>query len=189
MWVWCTDRDQTKDITGVHRSYLGKYVPPSWCHVRVCCVHAWASTDCGCPYTPVMCLPYARQESAICQAYALITPCRRICPQCTIPTEQFSLHHAPAVVDASVRHLEDMLVLPDAQRQDYSFLCAGDGWLHGPLAIATVDPAVLRLDMHSAPPDRWHGVVDMIDDLTGAVRNGLKARKQAEVCARVTGRL
>ena len=26
MWLWSTDRDQTKDLTGVHRSYLGKYV-------------------------------------------------------------------------------------------------------------------------------------------------------------------
>ena len=120
----------------------------------------------------------------VCQTYALIPRCRRICPQCTIPTEEFNLHHSPEHVDQHVRRLDDMLVLPNAQRQEYSFLCAGEGWLHGPLAIATVDPAVLRLDMDCAPPDRWHGVVDMIDDLTGAVRAGLKKRKLAKVWAR-----
>ena len=80
-----------------------------------------------------------------------------------------------------IRHLDAMLALQPDERKHYSFLQSGE-WQHGPIAIATVDPAVVRLDMHCAPPDRWHGVVDMIDMLTGAVRKGLKKRKQAEVC-------
>ena len=74
-----------------------------------------------------------------------------------------------------------MLALPDDQRQAYSWCCAGKGWSHGPLAMATVDPAVVHFDMHCVPPDRWHGVVDFIDNMTGAVREGLKKRGTAEV--------
>ena len=122
--------------------------------------------------------------AVICEAYTCHmpwSPCRRICPQCTLETVLFNQYQSRGELSHLVRHLEDMLVLTDAQRPDYSFLCAGEGWMHGPIALATVDPAVVRLDMHCAPPDRWHGVVDMIDDMTGAVRKGLKARLQAEV--------
>ena len=165
MWLWSTDRDQTKDITGVHRSYLGEYAPPPcWWHMHIMC----QSYDCHMTGRNVS---YAR-------------PHRRICPQCLLRTGQFNKYQSRAKIQGLTRHLDDMLALPDAQRQAHSFLCAGPGFLHGPLAIATVDPAVLRLDMHCAPPDRWHGVVDMIDDLTGAVRVGLKHRKQAGVCTR-----
>ena len=53
--------------------------------------------------------------------------------------------------------------------------------MHGPLAMATVDPAVVHLDMHCVPGDRWHGVVLFIDNMTCVVRKGLKARKIGEV--------
>ena len=109
--------------------------------------------------------------------------CRRICPQCTLRTRDFNLHHTREEMAAPgmVRHLDAMLALPAAKRQKYSFLQSGDA-CHGPVALATVDPAVVQVDMHCAPPDRWHGVVDMIDDMTGVVRKGLKERKQAKVC-------
>ena len=107
---------------------------------------------------------------------------RRICSQCTLETGRFNVHQSRAEMAGMVRRLDDMLALPDRQRQAYSFLCAGDGWMHGPLAIATVDPGVVQVDMHNCPPDRWHGVVDMIDDMTTVVRDGLQARKQAKVC-------
>ncbi len=80
------------------------------------------------------------------------------------------------------RHLDDMLALPADQRQRYSFSCQGPGLLHGPLAMATVDPQVVDMDFNNAPADRFHGVVDMIDDLLRVVRKGLKANKLAEVC-------
>ena len=128
-WLWSTDRDQTKDITGVHRAYLGQ----------------------------------------------------RIFPQCVQLTGEFNQHHSREEVARMTRHLDDMLALPDAQRQAYSFLCAGEGWLHGPLAIATVDPAVVRLDMSNYPADRYHGVTNMVDDMTGVVQRGIKARKKAQV--------
>ena len=79
------------------------------------------------------------------------------------------------------RHLDDMLALPDDQRQAYSFLSAGGDIAHGPLAMATVDPAVVDLDFNNAPADRFHGVIDMIDDMLGVVRAGLKDDKLAEV--------
>ena len=97
-------------------------------------------------------------------------------------TCDFKLYHSRTEVKGHRRTLDQMLLLPYDARQEFSFLCAGVGWMHGPLAIATVDPQVVRLDMHCAPPDRWHGVVDMIDDMTGVVRTHLKAQKQAQVC-------
>jgi len=75
-----------------------------------------------------------------------------------------------------------MLALPDDERQQYSFLCQGQGLVHHPLAMATVDPAVVDLDFNNAPPDRFHGVVDMVDDLLAVVRKGLKKDELAEVC-------
>ena len=108
---------------------------------------------------------------------------RRICCQCTLRTQLFNQHQTRAEMAAPgmVRHLDDMLALKPNERQAYSFCCAGDGWMHGPLAISTVDPAVLQLDFHCMPPDRWHGTVDMIDDLTTVVREGLRASHQAEL--------
>ena len=73
------------------------------------------------------------------------------------------------------------MVLPASQRQAYSFLCQGPNQLHGPLAISVVDPTVVPLDMDNAPADRWHGVVDMVDDMIGAVRRDLKAKKLTKV--------
>jgi len=133
-WLWSTDRDQTNQLSGVHRSWKGT----------------------------------------------------RICSQCTLETEKFNQYQSRDALAGLVRHLDDMLALPDDRRQDYSFLCSG-ACMHTPIALATVDPAVVQLDMHCAPPDRWHGVVDMIDDLTGVVRAGLKDRKQAEVWRRRGG--
>ena len=75
-----------------------------------------------------------------------------------------------------------MLALPDDRRQEYSFLCQGPTLFHGPLAIATVDPEVVDLDFNNAPPDRFHGVVDMVDDLLKVVREQLKKADLGEVC-------
>ena len=74
-----------------------------------------------------------------------------------------------------------MLVLADNQRQDYNFLCQGEGVLYGPLALAVVDPTIVPVYFDWAPADRWHGEVDMIDEMTGAVRRDLKARKLTHV--------
>ena len=35
--------------------------------------------------------------------------------------------------------------------------------------------------MSNCPADRYHGVTNMVDDMTGVVQQGLKARKQAQV--------
>ena len=114
---------------------------------------------------------------------------RRICPQCTLPTAEFNQHQPRGTHAARERHLADMLALPDDQRQDFSFLCQGKfmgaALLHGPLAMAVVDPTVVDLDFNNAPPDRFHGIVDMIDDLLGVVRAGLKEEKLGEVCAKL----
>ena len=106
---------------------------------------------------------------------------RRISSQDTFLTKQFNRYHGPEARVAKTRHLVDMLCLPDAQRQAYSFLCQGEGVLYGPLALAVVDPTVVTVDFDNAPADRWHGEVDMIDELTGAIRKNLKRRKLSKV--------
>ena len=79
------------------------------------------------------------------------------------------------------RHLDDMLLLLDEERPDWSFLCSGKE-VHGPLALAAVDPAVLHLDLDHCPPDRWHAGVNMCSDMLAAVRAGLQNEHQyAEV--------
>ena len=79
------------------------------------------------------------------------------------------------------RHLNDMLLLADVDRQAYSFLCQAEDVLYGPLALAVLDPSIVSVDFHHFPPDRWHGVVDMVDDITGAVKQQLKQAKLTNV--------
>ena len=105
--------------------------------------------------------------------------CRRICNQCTGLTELFNVyHHCSSYVR---RHLDAMLILVDEDRHHYSFLSQGPDLPHGPLAVAAVDPAVVHLDFDCAPPDRWHALVNMIDSLTGVVREQLIKDKKAQV--------
>ena len=107
---------------------------------------------------------------------------RRICPQCTLLTEMFNEYQCRETIASMERRLDDMLALPNDQRQAYSWLAQGADILHGPVAIATVDRDVVDVDFNNAPPDRFHGVVDMIDDLLKVVRKGLKDDSLAEVC-------
>ena len=116
----------------------------------------------------------------ICEVYACCT--RRICPQCLLLTAEFNQHQSRERLATLERHLDDMLRLPDAQRQEHSFLCQSADLMHGPLAMAVVDPAVVDLDFNNAPPDRFHGIVDMIDDLLKVVRGDMKKKKLGEVC-------
>ena len=124
-----------------------------------------------------------RLGARLMQAYAkhMLSCTRRTCPGCTLETQQFNAYQPRASHAGRERHLDAMLALPDTQRQAFSFLSQGDGYLHGPLAMATVDPAVVKVDMQNAPADRFHGVIDMIDDLLGVSREDLKGRKLAEV--------
>ena len=74
-----------------------------------------------------------------------------------------------------------MMLLPDRERQAHSWLCQGPEKLHGPIAMMVVDPSVVRLDFRNVPSDRWHGVVNMVDNITGCVRAMLAKAKLAEV--------
>ena len=131
--------------------------------------------------------PEAAHMRGICEAYARHMPGhmphrgRRICPQCLLETGEFNQYQPRC--SCPQRKLEDMLALPDDQRQANSFLCQGEGLFHAPLAFAAFgDPKTVPLDMNNAPPDRFHGIVDMIDDLLGVVRKGMKHKKVAQVC-------
>ena len=101
-----------------------------------------------------------------------------------LETGCFNQYQPRASHAARQRRLNDMLALPREQRQAHSFLCQGPDIFHGPLTFATVDPEVVHLDLDHAPPDRFHGIVDMIDDLLGVVRKFLKDHKLADVCLR-----
>ena len=120
---------------------------------------------------------------------------RRTCSGCTGLTGDFATYqHNSTYVR---RRLDDMLCLPLSKRHEYSWLSQvclplsqrqcyslpsqGEDLHHGPLAMACVDPAILRLDFDCVPPDRWHCVINMIDDLTGAVRQQLVDAKLSEV--------
>ena len=76
-----------------------------------------------------------------------------------------------------------MLALTDEERPDYSFLCSGND-RHGPLALAAVDVEVLPMDLDHCPPDRWHGGVNMCEDMITAVRKAITDEKGylAAVC-------
>jgi len=100
---------------------------------------------------------------------------RAICSQCTHLRELFNEFTAQGMLPP--RLLEDMLLLTKEELSEYSFLD------HGPLAMAAVDPEVLKLDMDHAPPDRWHEGVDMCHDMLDAVRAGIEKRPDlAKVC-------
>lgn len=105
---------------------------------------------------------------------------RRTCSQCGTETQEFNEYQPRGSIRP--RLLDDMLALPLEQRREHSFLCQGGGHFHGPLAMAV--PEVVAMDMKNVPADRWHGIVDMIDDLLGVVREGLKSEKLAKVCLR-----
>ncbi len=109
---------------------------------------------------------------------------RHTCGQCLLETEAFSDYQPRGAHATRPRRLNDMLALPLEQRREHSFLCQAEGHYYGPLALAVVDPKVVALDLSHAPPDRFHGIVDMINDLLGVVRQGLKERKLARVCLR-----
>ena len=100
---------------------------------------------------------------------------RAICSQCTYPRELFNEFTPHGMMPA--RLLDDMLLLTKEELSEFSFLD------HGPLAIAAVDPEVLKVDMDHAPPDRWHEGVDMCHDMLDAVRAGIeKVPEVATVC-------
>ena len=106
---------------------------------------------------------------------------KRICPQCLTLTEDFAEHQCAQHREGLRRHLDTMLVLADELRQAHSWLCQGPALLHGPLAMSVVDPSVVRLDFRNVPADRWHGVINMVDAITGCVRKTLAAAKLAGV--------
>jgi len=105
----------------------------------------------------------------------------RTCPGCITLTGDFNQYQPPASRLEMRRTLNAMLELDEDERQNYSFLCQGPNLFHGPLALAVVDPAVVRLDFRHIPADRWHGVINMVEGMTGCVRHHLRKNKLAEV--------
>ena len=81
--------------------------------------------------------------------------------------------------DMPVRRLAHMLLLGAHEHQDYSFCCGASKGLA--LALAAVLPWVVRLDFDCVPPDRFHGVVNMVNDMFDVVRAYLLKHHTAEV--------
>jgi len=122
-----------------------------------------------------------RAEADMCTGVNRACQGNRICPQCVTLTEQFSGHQCPACRDQMRRYLNDMLALPDTSRQAYSWLAQSADLMHGPVALAVVDPSVVHLDFGHVPPDRWHGIINNVDAITGCVRETLRKAKLTEV--------
>ena len=103
-------------------------------------------------------------------------PQSMICSQCQLLRELFN--QFMAAEDMPPRRLEEMLLLGDdpALRKYYSFLCSGST-LHGPIALAVVDPAVVAVDFDHCPPCKWHWAVNMASDLMDHFRQGMGKAK------------
>jgi len=102
---------------------------------------------------------------------------RRICCQCLLERVLFNSY--TPVADMPVRRLAHMLRLDQAKHQAYSWCCGATA--NCPMALAAVDPGVVRLDFDCVPPDRFHGVVDMVNDMFDVVRARLEQRHIAQV--------
>jgi len=115
-------------------------------------------------------------------------PFSRICSQCELLRELFNLFMAAD--DMPVRHLDAMLLLGDDPdvRKAFSFLCAGGGHLHGPLALSLVDPAVVPMDFDHCPPCKWHWAVNMASDLMDHFRQELESGRGQRAKAKVPHR-
>ena len=176
LWMWATDRDEGKDLGGVNRAWQGMYVPTPIPFTVCACV--WdGGGDASMWHVSIQSICWS-----IVTNFARGWPlCRRICLQCVELTGEFNVFKPTAHYNRLRRHLDHMLCLPLPQRQSYSFLSQSADLHHGPLAIACVDPDVVRLDFNCIPPDRWHGVVNMIEDLTSVVRQQLVEAKLSEV--------
>ena len=78
-----------------------------------------------------------------------------------------------------VRRLAHMLRLDQDEHQAYSWCCGATA--NCPMALAAVDPGVVPLDFDCVPPDRFHGVVDMVNDMFDVVRARLEKHHIAQV--------
>ena len=109
-------------------------------------------------------------------------PKSMICSQCEELREDFNLFVEEGLM--TPRLLENMLLLGDnpEMRKYHSFLCSGTT-LHGPIALAMVDPQVVAVDFDHVPPCKWHWAVNMASDLVDRVRaqlGGDKSSKKAK---------
>jgi len=110
-------------------------------------------------------------------------PNSMICSQCELLRALFNMFTPEDELPR--RLLAEMLLLGDdvEQRKFHSFLCSGNT-LHGPIALAMVDPQVAAVDFDHVPPCKWHWAVNMASDLVDRVRAQLggdkKGKKQGE---------
>ena len=78
-----------------------------------------------------------------------------------------------------VRRLAHMLRLAQEDHQAYSWCCGATA--NCPMALAAVDPGVVPLDFDCVPPDRFHGVVDMVNGQFDVLRKYLESEHTAQV--------